>query len=327
MPELGSILSSLEQLKGWKRQLGSPLPAGNADAERQLTGSEQVLAAQQPASTEAGSDASISAAAKEASLPAAESSVGRLQEAWLVPSELHRQLEEERQLTAQLQEQVRQLQQQLVLAAEKTSSFLGAKRESSSNIGISCSAPGSLGDASTQSPLQTDLGMSTDSVLRGSTVAMPQPGPAEPAEMPEVQQPPVVVRLRIELNETVEAAASSSTNSVAAGAVHAATATSGGSSSSSDAANARVAELQQQLAALQEQLEVVTREKVSLQGRMATARTALAAARCSTPSSLNSSRLPSPQPCFSPLRPLYGVSAVRLSKPLCAGLVRWSAVR
>jgi hypothetical protein len=71
---------------------------------------------------------------------------------------------------------------------------------------------------------------------------------------------------------------------------------------------ARLMSLQQQVASLQEQLEVVTRDKTSLQGRLTHARSVLAAARCSTPSSLCSSRLPSPQPCFSPLRPLYGVS-------------------
>jgi hypothetical protein len=226
--------------------------------------------------------------------------VSGIPKASFVPSELHRQLEEERQLNAQLNEQVRLLQQQLVKAGAAVSKSCS-----------SLSVRGRAGEGRLNVPTQADMRSSMDSVLRGSTVAY-QGASDDTAEAQQLEQP--LVRLHIQVNAQADAAA-------AAGVLLSQRQQPGdlsaeGSSSSVAAAMddadplsaARLTALQQQVAALQEQLEVVTRDKASLQGRLKHARTVLAAARCSTPSSLNSSRLPSPQPCFSPLRPLYGVS-------------------
>jgi hypothetical protein len=158
-----------------------------------------------------------------------------------------------------------------------------------------------------------------DSVLRGSTVAYQAPSVlddnADTAAVEQLEQP--LVRLHIQVNAAASAAAGSAIKQQLQQQQPGDLSAEGSSSSVAAAVDdadplsaVRLMALQQQVATLQEQLEVVTRDKTSLQGRLTHARTVLAAARCSTPSSLCSSRLPSPQPCFSPLRPLYGVSAV-----------------
>jgi uncharacterized coiled-coil protein SlyX len=72
----------------------------------------------------------------------------------------------------------------------------------------------------------------------------------------------------------------------------------------------QIAELQGQVAELQERLDSTQRERSSFYSRLASARSVIAAARCSTPSSLLSvgSGVVSPQPSFSALEPVFGVS-------------------
>lgn len=233
VPEFGSIVDTLELLAAWQHY-------HHMAAEQQGAGLVSLAATddKEEASEQAVSRATVSGIPRTS----------------FTPFELHRQLREERMLTAKLSEQVRQLQQKLVLAAETAGSAAGK------NI----------------------LAMSTDSTLRGScmnTLQASSDAADIAAAYERQQQKPVVVQLSIA--ESTDASA---------------------------AAEARIMDLQQQVAALREQLEVVSRERAGLQGRLASARTVLAAARCSTPSSLNSSRIPSPQPCFSPLRSLIGVS-------------------
>jgi uncharacterized coiled-coil protein SlyX len=71
----------------------------------------------------------------------------------------------------------------------------------------------------------------------------------------------------------------------------------------------RIAELVAQVSELQEQVDSTQRERSSFYSRLASARSVIAAARCSTPSSLLSSTGGvSPQPSFSTLEPVIGVS-------------------
>lgn len=226
---------------------------------------ELIATWQQYQSAATGLGADTADAAAVGSHTAACATVSGIPKTSFTPFELHRQLREERQLNAKLSEQVRQLQQKLLLAAETA---------------------GAAG--------KNLLSQSSDSMLRGSCITTLQAA-ADAADTADSavaavaarqgQQQPVVVQLNIwdgaeAEPEQLELAA----------------------------AKAKVAGLQQQVAQLQEQLDAVSRERAGLQGRLASARTVLAAARCLTPSSLNSSRLPSPQPCFSPLRSIIGVS-------------------
>lgn len=292
VPELGNILSSLELLADWQHQ-------HTMRASSQLSADAPVFEPASPACVAAAAASGASAQRDGlAAAAAVQGEVSGIPKASFVPSELHRQLEEERQLNAQLSEQVRLLQQQLVKAGAAVSK--------------SCSSLSVRGKAA-------DVCSSMDSVLRGSTVAYQaasyDSADAAAAAAQQLEQP--LVRLHIQVNAHAGPAAAAAAAAIMSQQQPGDLSAEGSSSSvvavmeDADLASAaRLTALQQQVAALQEQLEVVTRDKTSLQGRLTHARSVLAAARCSTPSSLCSSRLPSPQPCFSPLRPLYGVSAV-----------------
>lgn len=246
---LSSVIDSLELLAAWQ-QHHSP-------------------AAETTSTSKAAPDDQPTADGAAVCQSAASATVSGIPKTSFTPFELHRQLREERTLTANLLEQVRQLQQKLVIAAQTAGSAAG----------------------------RSMLSMSSDSVLRGSCITAIQ-NPADAADCADSaatsaeraaaqqQQQSVVVQLRI-----YDSADTDQQGSALA------------------AAQSKIVDLQQKLKVLQEQLDVVTRERAGLQGRLASARTVLAAARCSTPSSLNSSRFPSPQPCFSPLRSFVGVSA------------------
>lgn len=291
VPELGNILSSLELLADWQHQ-------HTMRASSQLSADAPVFEPASPACVAAAAASGASAQRDGlAAAAAVQGEVSGIPKASFVPSELHRQLEEERQLNAQLSEQVRLLQQQLVKAGAAVSK--------------SCSSLSVRGKAA-------DVCSSMDSVLRGSTVAY-QAASYDSADAAaaaqQLEQP--LVRLHIQVNAHAGPAAAAAAAAIMSQQQPGDLSAEGSSSSvaavmedADPASAARLTALQQQVAALQEQLEVVTRDKTSLQGRLTHARSVLAAARCSTPSSLCSSRLPSPQPCFSPLRPLYGVSAM-----------------
>jgi hypothetical protein len=307
VPELGNILSSLELLADWQQQQQQTTQASlSCAASGWQTTAEQPAA--EPVSPACAATAGGSASAQHDSLAAAAAAVQGevcgIPKASFVPSELHRQLEEERQLNAQLNEQVRLLQQQLVKAG-------GVVSKSCSSLSVRSRTA----DVRVHTSTAADMCSSMDSVLRGSTVAYQAPSAADNADA-AVEQP--LVRLQIHVNAQAPIAAGDSLRQQQQQQQPGDLSAEGSSSRSVAAAMddhldplsaARLTALQQQVAALQEQLGIVTRDKASLQGRLTHARSVLAAARCSTPSSLCSSRLPSPQPCFSPLRPLYGVRA------------------
>jgi chromosome segregation ATPase len=70
-----------------------------------------------------------------------------------------------------------------------------------------------------------------------------------------------------------------------------------------------IAELRAQLLELQERFDVTQRERSNFNSKLQSMRSVLAAARCSTPSSLlSSSGLASPQHSFGVLEPVFGVS-------------------
>jgi hypothetical protein len=310
VPELGNILSSLELLADWQQQQHSThLSASLTTAGCQVSTEQPLSEPLSPiyAATAAGAAAGAASAQRDGLTAAAvQGEVSGIPKASFVPSELHRQLEEERQLNAQLSEQVRLLQQQLVKAGavvSKSCSSLQGTRGRGGKVRLHAAAP-------------VDMCSSMDSVLRGSTVAYQASASYDNADTAAAAAEQPLVRLHIQVNAAADAAGSSlqqlQQQQQQPGDLSAEGSSSSVAAAMDDAdplSSTRLMALQQQVASLQEQLEVVTRDKTSLQGRLTHARSVLAAARCSTPSSLCSSRLPSPQPCFSPLRPLYGVSA------------------
>lgn len=277
---------------------------------------------------------SAAAAAAAASSP----SKAKTGSSKVAPSELHRQLFEERELTAQLQGRIRQLQQELLLAGGPAVASTLPHPTTTSTTTAVCGSP-ALGPkfgstaAARLARLSPGVGVhySADAaVMRGLAVA-----PTElDAAFAEVLAAPGQAR---SVQADADSAAADGAEEGAAGVelsqegepvVVEVCVTAEGSkpdnafptSQGLDAAAADavliaeqqelIASLQAQVAELQQLLDVSQREKTSFYSRLQSARTVIAAARCSTPSSMLSSTsgLASPQPSFGALEPVFGVS-------------------
>lgn len=293
----------------------------------------------------------------------------------MAPSELHRQLIEERTLTSQLQARIRQLQQELLLAggpavvssstsaasstvpaaapaaaataaatpappvsaAAKFASAAARLARLSPGVGVHYSADAACVRALHAPPTQLDAAFS-QAAQEDVAGDDDQPGAAEVQEglvpCDEVAaataagaegaaQPPqphdgeaVVVQISIAAQDTKEAAPPTSSQRAMTASSCAQPEQQGTPQQDAAAAAAEeqqqrlIASLQAEVSELREQLDAVQRERANMHNRLQSARTVLAAARCSTPSSLLSSGLasPSPQPSFSLLTPVFAVS-------------------
>jgi uncharacterized coiled-coil protein SlyX len=262
----------------------------------------------------------------------------------VAPSELHRQLFEERELTAQLQARIRQLQQELLLAGGPAVAATVALPTSASvtpahgkhistaarlarlspGMGVHYSAdaacmralhvePTALEEAFEQVSAGEAVQVSAAAVQVAGGADTARDGPCTPAAaVQDSQQPgglqaePVVVQIRVN---------TAGDSKEAGGAQQQEPAEVADAAAAAAAAAVTIAEqqhviegLQAQLSELQEQLEVSQRERLNFTNRLQSAKALAAAALCSTPSSQLSSSLASPQASFGLLEPVFGVS-------------------
>jgi len=259
----------------------------------------------------------------------------------VAPSELHRQLFEERQLTAQLQARIRQLQQELLLAGgaavaatvpmptsaavthtpTKQAATAARLVRLSPGVGVHYSADAVCTTALHVAPTELDAAFAKVATPRaGRTVvpaadalqahdeqALDQAVQADTAAL-TLQAEPVVVQIRITSDESKAAQQPPAVAQAEEGSSLQAVDGQPQSPSAAEEQQQLIEALKAEVAELREQLDSVQRERANFHSRLQSARSVLAAARCSTPSSLLSSGLVSPQPSFGVLQPVFGVS-------------------
>lgn len=260
----------------------------------------------------------------------------------VAPSELHRQLFEERELTAQLQARIRQLQQELLLAGGPAGAATVPLPTSASVTPAAAHNPAAA--AARVARLSPGVGMhhSADAALHAVPALATAPVALE-AAFAQVAQGDDAVGSAAAAGAQDGATAAAATAAAAAAAgdstaeqdtEHGVTVQVGIAADSSKAGDKQAADQQQQeqqaaaaaaaatiaeqqeviadlraqLAALQERFEATQRERSTFNSKLQSMRSVLAAARCSTPSSLlSSSGLASPQQSFGALEPVFGV--------------------
>lgn len=280
----------------------------------------------------------------------------------VAPSELHRQLFEEREVTAQLQARIRQLQQELLLAGgpavaatvpmpssasvtpapAKLTSAAARLARLSPGVGVHYSAdaacvrvlqvaptlniaPTALEAAFAQvqegrAAGAQDPAAAQDSPCGGAAAAAGEPAVGEQAEHGVLVQVGVTAAADSKAGEQLAShdQQQEQEQQEASAAAAAAAATIADQ-------EAVVADLRAQLSELQERFHVTQRERSNFNSKLQSMRSVLAAARCSTPSSLlSSSGLASPQQSFGVLEPVFGVSHRVLGKVVKFEDIAWS---
>lgn len=256
----------------------------------------------------------------------------------MAPSELHRQLFEERQLTAQLQGRIRQLQQELLLAGgtavagtvttsacvthTPTKPTTAARlARLSPGVGVHYSADAVCTTALHVAPTELDAAFAKVATPRAGRTVVPaadalqahdeqvvdQAVQADAAAL-TLQAEPVVVQIRITSDESKAVQQPQAEAQAEDGSSLQAVDEQPQSPSAAEEQQQLIEALRAEVAELREQLDSVQRERANFHSRLQSARSVLAAARCSTPSSLLSSGLVSPQPSFGVLQPVFGVS-------------------